>query len=180
MIAVERFWTKVDASGGLFGCWLYLGASTGRYGAFWDGDRQIGAHRYSLSLALGRPVDALMEACHRCDNGMCVNPLHLFEGSRADNAADMAAKGRASHHGYSSPGVLNPRARLTPDDVAAIRLSPGTNVSLGRQYGVSDSQVSRIRLGRQWTAEAETGSIANAQPASASGDPRGARPTASA
>jgi hypothetical protein len=31
---------------------------------------------------------------HHCDNPPCCNPDHLFVGTRADNAADMIAKGR--------------------------------------------------------------------------------------
>lgn len=32
---------------------------------------------------------------HRCDNGFCVRPDHLFLGTCADNVHDMMAKGRA-------------------------------------------------------------------------------------
>ena len=35
-----------------------------------------------------------IHACHRCDNPPCINPDHLFQGSRKDNAADMMRKGR--------------------------------------------------------------------------------------
>lgn len=34
---------------------------------------------------------------HSCDNGLCVNPLHLFIGSHRDNIMDAIAKGRFKH-----------------------------------------------------------------------------------
>ena len=33
-------------------------------------------------------------ACHTCDNPLCVDHTHLFEGTNADNSADMVKKGR--------------------------------------------------------------------------------------
>jgi hypothetical protein len=87
----ERFWMKVNRSGS---CWLWTaGTTVFGYGQFFIDGRLEGAHRVSWRLHFGNIPDDLC-VLHRCDVPACVNPAHLFLGTKSDNARDSVAKGR--------------------------------------------------------------------------------------
>lgn len=52
------------------------------------------AHRVSYQLYYHDDISSNDIICHKCDNPKCINPLHLFKGTHADNVADKVAKGR--------------------------------------------------------------------------------------
>src|SRR4051794_32506507 len=95
-----RFWSKVSKRGHPKGCWEWTAGvfKSGGYGQFnmrVAGKRQpYRAHRISYELAHG-PIPSDLCVLHECDNRVCVNPAHLFLGTRGDNCDDMHAKGRA-------------------------------------------------------------------------------------
>lgn len=88
----ERFWGLVDKTGE---CWVWLGTKLEKgYGTFRINSprRKVLAHRFSFELHFGAPSKP--QICHSCDNPSCVRPSHLWNGTNADNVADMVEKGR--------------------------------------------------------------------------------------
>lgn len=138
----QRFWEKVDKS--LGGCWIWTGARNADYGQFWWRGRMIRAHR----VVMGDPKGLCV--LHRCDVPLCVNPDHLFVGTRADNNADRDAKGR---HRVPS-GAQHVHAKLTRELVRQIRYvyAQGriSQEALGKIFGVSRGAICCVLLRRVW------------------------------
>lgn len=76
---VERFWPKVDRSGGDDACWIWTRADNGvGYGLFYKSktERHAYTHIVAWELANGS-VPAGLELDHLCRNPICCNPKHL-------------------------------------------------------------------------------------------------------
>jgi hypothetical protein len=77
-----------------------------------------------------------------------VNPAHLWLGSQADNMRDMVEKGRSAY------GERNAKAKLTDDQVRAIRRRYIPRVvsqrQLATEYDVSTHLINRIVYGKAW------------------------------
>jgi hypothetical protein len=110
----------------------------------WFGPKTL-AHRISYSLHFPE-WDGSQCVLHHCDNRRCVNPKHLFLGSRADNIADMIAKCRR----VALCGEAHGMAKLTAEQVAEIRASPLGKRGFAAKYGVGRSIILAIRKGENW------------------------------
>jgi hypothetical protein len=179
----QRFWEKVNRDGPipehrpeLGPCWIWTGSLQEKgHPQFYADGRRVGAHRYSFLLHGGvlAPGECTL---HRCDNPPCVNPAHLFAGTRRDNNHDRHAKGRDARGDklaravrYSRIGERNGRAVLSADDVRSIRREyanglisaagalhagrPRSSVSqqqLASRYGVTQVTISGILSRRLW------------------------------
>ena len=81
-------------------CWPWLGAKDGNRRAQFRVDplgMPTTAARVSWSLANGEPFPDGMDACHSCDNPECVNPNHIWPGTRLENMRDAVRKRRLFH-----------------------------------------------------------------------------------
>lgn len=143
-----RFWTLVSPEPNT-GCWLWMGsyASDG-YGQVAERKRVFRAHRVAWRLVNGDIASGL-EVCHRCDNRACVNPSHLFLGTRLENEQDKDRKGRRPR------GERSGNAKLTNETVLAIRREyASTRIrqrDLAAKYGIGQASVHYIVTGKHWS-----------------------------
>lgn len=129
-------------------CWEWSGYihPTGYGGTSIDGSFIL-AHRLSYETFV-QPIPKNFCVLHRCDNRRCINPDHLFLGSRADNNADRDKKGRAAI------GDRIFTTKLSPKGVLQIRqlFSTGdhTKKDLADRFGVSANNIKEIVTNRIW------------------------------
>lgn len=71
-------------------------------------------------------------------------PGNLCWGTQAENLMDRVT------HGTHMSGAKHPASKLTEDEVLEIISSPHRPRDLAKQYGVTASTISYIKLGRRW------------------------------
>lgn len=141
----ENFWARVQKRNDGKKCWEWtLAFHDSGYGLFSFSagpSRQISirAHRISYFLKHGNlPIPPLV-VCHTCDNRKCVNPKHLFSGTRRMNVQDMVEKER------QAVGVKVFTAKLNPEKVREIRrlssIEGWNNCELARLFGVRNCTI---------------------------------------
>lgn len=148
---LERFWAKVYR-GPETDCWIWFGCrlATG-YGKMAVNGIEVGAHRLSWEIHFGE-IPQGMHICHECDNPSCVNPDHIFPGTRGDNMADMARKKRNRHSNgelkrFRKNGLCAGRVHGIRRLYAATKL---TTHEIAKEFGIWPTAVNAIINGRSW------------------------------
>lgn len=126
------------------GCWLWTRSVDGKgYGAITYAKKHQRAHRISYA-AFKDIIPEGLYVCHKCDVRACVNPDHLFLGTLQENFKDMRLKGR------SCKGSKKWSAKLTEEQVLAIRKDSRSSFVIGKEYGVSKVAIEMIKRRATW------------------------------
>jgi hypothetical protein len=181
---IARFWSKVRIAGP-DDCWEWQARSisdgygylTISFGGGCQPARRFRAHRLSWVIANG-PIPDALGILHKCDNRLCVNPIHLFTGTHRDNMEDMVSKGRSAtgdrnaarlfperrarglkHGSHTKPHTLrrgssNGNSHLTEEKVAVIRrrycAGEASQRKLAEEFSLSINWVNQIVRGLVW------------------------------
>lgn len=128
-------------------CWIWRNENKiNGYGIFGTKGKNLSAHRAAYMLFKGEIGNGL-DVCHTCDNRRCVNPEHLFLGTRSVNMKDCLKKGRLSC------GEMRYNAKLTENDIKDIRrkrIEGKTYREIGQEHGVSYETCYDIANYRTW------------------------------
>ena len=136
-------------------CWEWQGAKYKGYGRITVGSRingsrhTEGVHRIAYLTWVG-DIPTGYEVCHTCDNPCCINPKHLFVGTKADNAHDRDNKNR----NVIKVGEEQPRAKLTKKAVKDARWERAykktSYQALADKYGVNKTTIRYAIKGKTW------------------------------
>lgn len=109
--------------------------------------RSINPARVICEILYGPAPTAKHEAAHSCGKAHegCVHPKHVRWATHLENEADKKL------HGTAAIGVRHGRAVLSEEKVLSIRASKGSCSEVGKQFGISFKQVSRIRRRQSWS-----------------------------
>ena len=138
--------TRVDRNG----CWIWTRSfNTNGYGSTSYKGKQTSIPR--LIYALTNPLENVTGKCicHHCDVRACINPKHLYAGTKLDNARDTVRRNRISR----LFGRSNASAKLSERKILKARALNASGIStraLGRKFKVSQSAISNAIAGRTW------------------------------
>lgn len=153
---INRFWNNVevkyleDGTPDLNSCMIWTGLNfNNKYGSFWIGHK-VRSHRFVYECFFGEIKPKSLMVCHKCDNGLCVNPYHLFLGTNQDNVDDKVRKNR------QTKGETIGNSKLKSKDIKNIIdavLKGVSNLDIAKKFNISKYNVMCILKGISWKIE---------------------------
>lgn len=140
---IEKFWSNISVKSA-DECWLWKKCTDkDGYGKTTIEDKDIRVHRYAYYLSYGSLRKNLM-VLHTCDNRLCCNPNHLYQGTALQNAKDRDTRGRSIH----PKGEKHGNFKLLDIEVQDIRFFYEYKLlsrsQLAKIYGVHYMQITHI------------------------------------
>ncbi len=128
-------------------CWNWAGYSNREgYGKIDFNSKKQNVHRIIYQYFYGPIPEDKPLVLHHCDNRKCCNPMHLYAGTKKDNAIDREKRHRSNHPcGEKSSG-----AKLTEKQVIEIRASKETQIVLAKRFRVCKSNIGSIQRRHTW------------------------------
>jgi len=99
-------------------------------------------HRHIFRLLCGETPSGF-DVCHSCDNRLCINPEHLFLGTRKQNMADAVAKGR------QAKGSMLPQTVLTgfvKSEIVRMARAGAQYQEIASAFGICRQHAGRIAI----------------------------------
>lgn len=146
MTLLERWEQKVEKGPS---CWLWTGAFYGSgYGVIRDEtSKRDGAHRVSFRLHKGLiPLGLHVLHIRTCPTKACVNPDHLYAGTRSENIQDCLAVGGM----HTARGEKAGKSILSEVQVLQIRKDPRTPRLIAEELGLAKTTVYYAKTGQTW------------------------------
>jgi hypothetical protein len=120
-MTAEKFWSKVDRSGGEGACWPWLGSFfENGYGQVSWNYKKLRAHRVAYTLTNGPISDGLLLDHIECKNRACCNPDHVrpvtpqinsIENSDGQSALNAAKTHCPQGHAYAGDNLIFGKGR---------------------------------------------------------------------
>lgn len=130
----QRFFAKVQITDT---CWLWTACTQKGYGWFGIGQGKSQRSHAWLKAQVEGPPGAGLECCHTCNIRHCVNPSHIYYGTRQQNMQDIINNQGHNWSRFPKKREAHPKSVLTDEVVLELR-------RINKEQGLGALRLSRM------------------------------------